>query len=105
LLLRGKHKKEWANEANKNGNNSRPADNLNTPPLLEAITSGNMAAVEWLQTDMPARLLKKWLSDNQDEKLLKIAQNEGGLAQFVDNWLNARSIPLQFCCTFVSDAN
>lgn len=90
LLLRGKHKQEWANEANKTGYTEQSQDWLKTSLLLQSVVGDSVAAVEWCLSDSPARLLKEWLSKNEDDQIKRLAQANGGFHKFINDWLDSR---------------
>lgn len=88
-MLRGKYKKEWAQEA-KGDRTAEDTDKLHTPPLLQASINGELQAVEWIVSDTPARLLKQWLANKNDERLAKIAQTSDGFDNLIAGWLDSR---------------
>ena len=87
LLLRGKHKSEWARDRD------RPVDTsgqLHTPPLLNAARRGDIGSVEWYLSDTPARLYREFLETNSSDKsVVALKKSPKGTEGAVEAWLEA----------------
>ena len=94
LLVRGKHKKEWAKEANKTADTGNINDPLRTSLLLNAISSdssnGGLTTIEWCLSDSPQRLLTEWLSQNKDKRVRNLVRANGNPQELVTEWLESR---------------
>ena len=91
LLIRGKHKKDWAKEANKTAYTSNTNDPLKTSLFLNAISSNSSSAtIEWCLSDSPQRLLTEWLSQNKDKRVQNFASTNGSPEEIVTEWLESR---------------
>ena len=91
LSINGRKMKKWAQKRADN-DKYNTLDNDDTPPLLEAIRAGGLAATEWFLSDTPLRLYKEFGADNSNDPRLKtLAKAQGGFDQAVGAWLGRRS--------------
>ena len=92
LKLYGMHKKEWAQERsgrrNHYGSNNLASQDS---PILQVARTGNLAALEWLLSDTPARLYKQYCADiSNDKRLIALSKAYGDSSTAVDTWLGTK---------------
>lgn len=91
LTIAGKKRADWALAG-------RPSEwepsfgNSMTPPLLLAAMHRNLASIEWLLSDSPARLYQEFKEVNADDQRIKtLEQSKSGFDGLIDDWLHTRS--------------
>ena len=89
LLLRGKHKSDWARE--RGAPVEYESSDIHTPPLLQAAHNGEIGSVEWLLSDTPGRLYRQFAENNSlDKGVVALNKSSAGFGGVIDEWLESR---------------
>lgn len=97
LNVNGKKRKDWAAAGrNVSGSSEKTAE---VSPLLLAAHHGSVEQMEWFLSDAPLRCYKQYAQVHEDDKRLqRLSQVEGGLEGVVKEFLSARSNMAIHCC-------